>query len=484
MPTSVTARMGMAIPLFPGADIQAALDANPAGTAFRLRPGTHRITSALDPKVGQQLVGSYGAVLSGSVILSSWTASGSDWYATRASGALGEQSDSGRCLVTGCDNPHDVFLNGTPLVRVMTQGALAAGKFWEDFTNNRVYVRDNPNSQLVEQASARRLIHSTNGGIRIRNLVLQHAASKAQEGAVEADGGDWLIEHNDIRFNHGVGVRMDGARSVCRRNEIHHNNQMGYGGGVSDGLLEANVVHHNNRDNHYAWGWEAGNKFAAGNLGTVVRGNYIHDENGPGIWFDINCGHILIEDNYVTGCLGPGIFYEISYGERTAGDGRTTIIRDNISGGNAAGSASQFFTGGQIVVSASRDVEVTGNVVDGRDGIGGLQQERTDSPDPRGAHEVHNLAVHDNDITTFDWAAGLNCDDATQIPAVFTSRNNTFEDNTHHVPDTTSNWWLWDGSGRTWTAWNGFGHDTPGGARDTTAPTFPSPPSLTVGPQP
>jgi hypothetical protein len=60
-------------------------------------------------------------------------------------------------------------------------------------------------------------------------------------------------------------------------------------------------------------------KFWAVN-GADIRGNWIHDNRGPGIWADTNNNDFLIERNLIEGNDGSAIFYETSY---------NAIIRDN-----------------------------------------------------------------------------------------------------------------------------------------------------------
>jgi hypothetical protein len=502
-----TVAMGMAVQLAPGDDVQAALDANPAGTRFRFATGTYRLTTALNSKLNQQLIGRYGAVLSGAAVLSGWTQSGSDFWAARASGTVAEQpddpGDGARCAITGCENPNDVFYDGVPLVRVASQGALGAGKFWEDFTNNRVYIRDTPTGHLVEQAVASRIVHSTNAGIWVKNLVVEMAANDAQTAAVEADGDRWLIEHNDVRYNHGHGIGTNGRFCEVRRNLIHHQMQMGAGGEGDDCLWEYNEIYENNRDGSYLAGWEAGGTKWALCDRLTLRGNWSHDNHGIGLWCDINLGNVIVEDNYVNDNDLWGIFYEIAYGEVTSGDGLKTHIRGNVCDNNGTFDGSQgFWDTGQIVVSGSRDVEVYENIVRGWDGIGATAQLRTDHADARGAHQVHNLHVYDNDIestyvfpTSGDgWgnAAGIKTDDtANQDPEVWTSQGNLFEGNRYYVPSSGYQHWSWRADlgtdFATWAQWQGYGQDTDASGASRTVgghATVPGPPTLNAGPQP
>jgi hypothetical protein len=475
-------------------DVQAALTAGANGQVFGLAAGKYRVTTALAPKQDQTLYGAYGAIINGSLELTSWTQSGSDWWASRAAGTVASKpddpGDGNRCAITGCENPNDVFYDGSPLVRVTSQGALATGRFYEDFAAGRVYIRDAPAGHLVEQAVAARLVRPTASGVKIRNLVCEMAANLSQTAAVELAGSGGLVEACEARYNHGHGIRTEAADGVVRRCLIHHQMQMGVGGTGSDCLWENNEWWENNRDGSYAAGWEAGGTKWGECDRLTIRGNQAHDNHGIGLWIDINAGNIIIEDNFVWDNDQWGIFYEIAYGEVTLGDGLKSHIRRNYSYDNNPTSPTGFFEGGQIAVSGSRDVEIYQNTVRGQDGIGAMFQARADHPDPRGDHEVWNLHVYDNDIEqVWDGAgwgliAGLDGDDGAQMPDIWTSRGNSFEANRYYLASSTRAAWVWEVDFRTWTVWQGtYGHDDTGSRAVGGQVTIPSPPALLAGPR-
>lgn len=503
-----------------GSNIQTALTAGSNNAIFVLGTGTHRVTTAIAAKQGQKVVGKGGAILSGAVQLTSWTTSGSDFFATRASGTVGSKPDSpggeDRCNITGCENPNDMFYDGAPLVRVASQAALGTGKFYEDFAANRVYIRDNPTGHTVEQAVAPNIWKPSASGTKLRNVVVQMGANLSQTGAVELDGVDSVAEYLDVKYNHGHGVRTNGNNTILRKSKIHHQMQLGIGSegtelgsgtGGLDILVQDCEINNNNRDGSYLQGWEAaGTKWAFCQRLTLSR-LWAHHNKGIGLWCDINNGRVIIEDCYVNDNDLWGIFYEISYGEVTPGDGLKTEIRDNVCDNNGTIVDSQgFYTAGAIVVSGSRDVLVHDNITRGWDGIGCTAQLRTDHSDSRGAHQVRNVEIYNNQIEiTFvyptngnSWAnaAGIKTDDtANQEPEVWTTQGNSFHGNDYFVPnhpgDANYPHWTWRGDLGTdfchFSDWQTtYGQDTTasGGSRTVggTIGSFPGTPSLGAGP--
>ena len=483
---AVTALPQQPTTLTPASDVAAAITAAPDGSMLVFTPGVYRpvAQAGYAPKPNQILRGRLGATLSGAKTLGTWTASGQDWWATRLTGANGsalpdDPGDGLRCSTAGCRNPNDVYRDGAQLDRVMSQAALAPGRFYEDFAANRVYVRDNPNGHLMEQAWATYVVRSANAGVTVENLVVEMAANAEQTGAVEAAGANWTVQFCEVRYCHGSGLHLNGAGSKERHNRTHHNGQLGQGGYAAATHEDSEIDHNNTRG--YKLDWEAGGtKFQQAN-DVVVRRLYVHDNTGVGLWTDINVGGTTVfEYNYCANNTKQGIMHEIAY---------DAVIRYNTCVNNAPGAVNAFYDGGQIVVSASRNVQVYNNTVRGRDGIGLLQQLRTDWPDGRGAHELHTVSVHDNDISVTDlggWhePTGLVCDAATLKPQVWTTWGNTWAANHYHCSPTSSAVFDWSDGWRDFATWQAtYAMDTPAGTIDATIPAFPAPPVPDVGPR-
>jgi hypothetical protein len=439
--------------LLPGADLGAAVAASPEGATLCLRSGVHRVSEPVRPKDGQRLVGEPGAVVSGAKVVTGFARSGRNWVA--AAFLPRDPSTHGECATPGCAYPQDVFFGGVPLTRVLDLSDLGPGRFYQDFQTNRLYLRDNPDGRMVEQAYAPSVVWSAARGVTVRGLVVEKAANEAQRAAIDNEGGGgWVIEDNEVRYNHGVGIRGDS--SAVRGNVVHHNGQLGLSGHGDGSLVEGNEIAWNNTAGYQCL-WECGGTKWAENRGLVVRGNWSHDNQGPGMWTDINNVDVLYEDNVVTDNQGYGILHEISY---------RAVIRGNVVQDTRPRDAPGFFGGGEIVVSASPDVEVYGNRVRGTLGIGILQQRRVDYPSPLGPHEARNVHVHDNTVIATDPSAvvaGL----ATDVPGLddpgrLAERNNRFSNNRYYLPELSGRSFDWLGGLRTAEEWRGYGQDTTG----------------------
>src|SRR3990172_2006229 len=98
----------------PGANIQNAINSNPAGTTYILASGVHRATFTnvnqihIAPKAGDIFEGETGAVLSGAMLLTQFTRSGNNWYASGLSIHQGTAYGTGPATAT---RPEDLFIN-------------------------------------------------------------------------------------------------------------------------------------------------------------------------------------------------------------------------------------------------------------------------------------------------------------------------------------------------------------------------------------
>ncbi|MGW1064871.1 right-handed parallel beta-helix repeat-containing protein [Streptomyces aureus] len=170
--------------------------------------------------------------------------------------------------------------------------------------------------------------------VTIRFLTVQDFVAPQNEGVVNHDSADgWVIEHTTIKNNSGAGL-MAGARQRVRSSCLKGNGQYGMnaykGNGRITGLvLEGNEITGNNTDDwerkQEGCGCTGGVKFWAVD-GADIRGNWVHDNRGTGLWADTNNNDFLIEDNVLEANDGAALIYETSYNAVIRGN---TIRRNN-----------------------------------------------------------------------------------------------------------------------------------------------------------
>jgi len=463
-----------------GGSIQAALTAATEGQEIHIGPGVYRLTSRLNPKRGQTLSGpSSGppAIITGDVTLNGWVRDGSAarWYTT-SGGLPPAYTDTGQCeIIAGtnansCQKREQVWLDGAHLDRVMTLDQVAPGTFYQDYSTGRTYVGVDPAGRLVEMSKLADAINSNAPGLKLRRLRFQRFASAGQAAAVVLSGQDIEISFCRFTENHAIGLHITLAhRAWIHHTVFHRNGQLGMGHHRSHNtVVEDNMFSENNTDKFWRADWESGGFKATYSDGTVCRRNTAHNNEGIGIWFDIDNINIDCYDNTCTDNYADGIRYEISF----AGKIHDNTITGNgyryaTSGGRGA-DISMFAVAG-INVNSSPDVEIYNNtVLDNQNGISLQSRARGNSTTwPEKVRETRNAWVHHNRIrqttgTQFGEgvAAGLNTlGQGSDTARFYTAMNNRIDQNTYEVRASADRRFSWNQNYLTFTNHQATGQD-------------------------
>lgn len=413
------------IAVLPGESIQAAVDANPPGTTFLIRTGTHR-NQTVRPKEAQVFVGEPGAVLTGAEEITGWAADGIWWSVggqTRGPRIFGLcEADTPRC-----NHTNDLFVDDLTFLHAANIDDLGPGKWFFDYDADRIYLGEDPAGRLVEMSVTERGFFGDADNVRVFDLTIEKYAVRAQVAAVDSRlgienglAGGWIVEGVEARLNHGVGINVTNG-GIARNNYSHHNGQLGISAQGYDALIENNEISHNNLAGFWH-DWEAGGTKFAVIDSVIVRGNYVHHNIGVGLWVDIHSRSSLIENNRSEYNYRSGISVEKSYG---------TTIRNNHVEGNGLDDprGEHWMWSAGILVYVTTDAEVYGNtVVNNANGISAIQQSRGSGP--YGENIVVNLWVHDNDIWMERGSTGAVQDVGDD--SIFHTRNNRFDNNTYH----------------------------------------------------
>jgi hypothetical protein len=209
-----------------------------------------------------------------------------------------------------------VIVDGQLLRQVLTDEELRPGTFAIHYGPGgrlSVWLDNSDPPALHEMEVSRRPVLLTLAGnfITVRNVILQFASNYAQQGALQIEGDDDVVEQSTVERTNGVGVALDGKRDICRKLSVRLNGQLGITGHGADNLVDQCLLSGNNVKG-FDKGWEAGGIKAAGATNFQVRRSAAVLNNGPGVWFDIGVRPGIIDSNYVADNAGPGIDVEIS----------------------------------------------------------------------------------------------------------------------------------------------------------------------------
>ena len=418
-----------------GDDLGAMAAAAKPGTAFCIANGVHRLQQVV-PKRGQRFFGQAGAVLNGARLVTRFTRRGRVWVAGGQT-QQGERLQRRECLPERprCSHPEAFFIDDVPLLAVASRGELVPGTFFFDYAADEILFLDDPRGRRVEASVSPYAFLGGARGVVVDGLVVEKYSTPIQRGAIGAGTASpgWTVRDNEVRLNYAVGVVV-GSGSRVLGNHIHDNGEMGIGCVGDDILIEDNEIAGNGFFSGLDPLWEGGGGKCALTRRLVVRDNYSHDNNAYGFWTDIDNIDTLYEGNRIEDNVHGGISHEISY---------RAVIRDNRFEGNGFGVA-VWLWGGAIQIQNSRDVEVTGNLVD-TGGVGNgitlIQQDR--GRGAYGRHDTVGNTVHHNRIVAPGHAAGASGAIADFAPARLAAGGNRFEHNVYVVPSGRDDRWAW-----------------------------------------
>lgn len=402
-------------------------------------------------------------------------------------GAVGSRKDSSLVTVTGiaaggfaCTGINvTVGQNLQALVTANGPGTtfcIRAGTHAQQsvLAKNRDTFRCEPGAIFDGQMTAAFAFYEVGGNpdsLTINGCEVTNYLAGAQRGAINA-GVDqneftlrWTIDSSNIHHNNNLGLRI-GSFMKVRWTKIHHNQKLGIGGVGDSVLIYKDSITDNNYLHQGALGDEAGgSKFVFTN-DIIIRKSFFMNNYGPGMWWDICNKRYLADSNTVEGNLQEGVVTEVSYGGRIV----FNTIRFN---GLQDTRRFAWPWGAGIGIHASggdsSGIDVSGNLLTGNaHGIAMIQQPRADgnygNPSQCTATFVSwNVNVHNNTVI---WGPGTLTFSAAVTDAgnnaFFTSRNNTFENNTYNgVSSAPAAAWAWMNAWRTTAEWIGFGNDTP-----------------------
>ena len=450
-PVAPPARTGEEVVLELGDDFAAVVAAHPAGTHFRIAAGVHRGQS-VTPRDGDTFTGDAGAVLDGTVPLQAgdfsrsggvWVAAGQTAEAFTHNGRFHGSTEDG--FERHAAN-NDLWNGDTRLNHVNSRGEVDSPDEWFfDYERDEVVVGVDPASASLSLSVPWHAFRSEATGVTVQHVTVTRYGSYAQHGAIHAQGHGWTVRHTTVTENHGAGVLI-GPFGTLTHSRITANGQIGvtawYGEGI---VVDSNEIAHN-RTLQYRLGWEAGGTKFKETTGMVFSNNWVHHNDGTGIWFDIDNRDSVIRSNLAEDNL-IGVNIEISYGAEISDN----TIRDN-------GAEGYGDIGAGIWVSNSSNVEIHHNeIADNRLDILATHYER--GAGAHGRYETHGLDVHHNHIRiTGEKPTGLRV--YTGEDHFYTERGNTFRDNTYDLSEAGTTFW-WQGD-RSWDQWQALGFDVNG----------------------
>ena len=442
----------------PGADLEALAATRPAGTVFCIAPGTYRVRSQIQPRDGQQFVGTGpGVVITGGVPVTGFAPSGGRWVATgtTTTAAYVEGDGFSGYLYPEAPYANDVTVDGVLLHKVGVriggkvygepESAIGPGSYFVDYDAGTVSLGSDPAGHDVEMGVAADGFGSQAAGVVIRDVTLDLFTS----GGVEMRGAahDWTVDDVSVTAAHDTGVKLlDG--SLLHGGSIAWSGRYGlsaHGAGVTvDGVdvSHSDAAHY--RDSTTGSCVAAGGSKFVRTVGLVLRNSVFHDNLCNGIWLDVDTYDSTIENNTSVRNEKDGIRVEVSHKMEISGN----TVADN--------------GGWGIYLSNAPDADVSGNTVtnDANGAVVLNWSGRTSPATTHGSYATSDTNVHDNtmDLTSPDQMVGIFDKTGGGYPYT-AAANNRFHANHYVLPDAA--WKCFHLGGKMpWSAWRTAGMDT------------------------
>ena len=300
----------------------------------------------------------------GTQVTTGWVTSGSVWR-------LDNSPSSGLCktnctiagsIATGsmAGSPQMIFYDNVQLAEVGSQGAVTAGTFYYDSTNNVLYMGNNPTGHTVEVAVQGKLmqLNGTTSGSKILGIGVRRYGSIENRGVspyyfsmvgTDSAASNILFENDAFFQSASLGLFVSSTTSTVRMSLFYQNGSNGVDAFHADNsIFEQNRVTTNNAEHFFtgagtspAVAGNAGSKMSVNNV--IVRDNIFEDNDGAGWWCDLACNNATVVRN-IFRRNDEGVFFEVS---------TTALIASNLFYKNASG----------VTISGSANVSVWNNTM-------------------------------------------------------------------------------------------------------------------------
>jgi parallel beta-helix repeat protein len=470
---SIRVASAATVTLTPGDDIKAAINSHPSGTTFSLKAGVYRMQS-LVPKTGDKFIGQTGADLNGSQVVTNWAKRGAYWISSgdpelskpfKSAGGMSWCQDTS----TGCMYSQDLYLNDGPLVHRLSL-PITSGQWYFDYTNDVVYMVDNPTGQKVELSISHHAFSGNANNVTVQGLIIEKYAVSLLGGAIQPSGSGWIVQNNEVRLNHGEGIKTYGSNEQVLSNNVHTNGEEGISTGRSTGdLFEFNQMSNNNFAKISYVTESGGGKFSGTSNARVIN-NTVSNNDGAGIWFDALSSGGIIKGNTVTNNTRDGIRYENSH----SGTISNNVLKNNAQK-NGICSSTSTANYREIIVIGSDYTSVTANTITSN--CAGIFLSGCQPTQSTPIITVDDV-VTDN-TTTYSGSTvipnRIGAQDGKQCvghPLLNPANNNYFDYNSYHFKSTSMlnlQNWVWGVFGsstnfKTWSQWRAAGQDIHGTA--------------------
>ena len=302
----------------------------------------------------------------------------------------------------------DVLIaDGQMLLAVYNRSDVREGTFFLEgspYNPTTMYTilpgRKDPNQAVMQTSRTNHLFNpSTNeshcrfgdvkGYYHLIGITFRHTANDGLLGAVCPGTEGSILENLTAEWTNGAGFLISGSNHIVRGVRALNNGMSGIRGIYCDNCLIEHAESKYNNWKGYITMWESGGGKWLYTTNTTFRYLDFSDNEGPGLWLDMDNFDNVIEQSYFDNNMGANLFLEWTTNR--------TLVRNNVftRGREVAGS---IYYGLGVLVQAANDNVLVHNTFMGNKG-GGMRI-RADFRDvSTGNRYYNNLFVTNHDLT-------------------------------------------------------------------------------------
>lgn len=326
----------------PLATVRGAIARAGSGATIVLRAGSYHETVTVpgDKRLTIQAYPGEAVWLDGSVPVTNWQKSGSEWAATGWNHVFDSSPTYDRGVHDGtaagwvwlnpahpmAAHPDQLWIGDTAQTQVSSRGDVKPGTFYYDTSAQTLYLGSDPGGQDVRASSLSKAISVQSAGTVLRGFgVRRYAPSVPDMAAVTAWAGGATVENMAFNDNATTGLSVGGSGVTVRNVTAARNGMLGIHANTADGLRVSGVLATGNNAEHFNKGPVAGGMKITRSRDVQVSDSAFLHNYSAGLWLDESVYNGRIVNNDSIGNVGDGVLVEIS---------STFVIANNVVSGN------------------------------------------------------------------------------------------------------------------------------------------------------
>ncbi|WP_186759079.1 right-handed parallel beta-helix repeat-containing protein [Arthrobacter alpinus] len=315
----------------PLATVRQAVDMVPAGGTIVVRAGTYNETVVLPnyKKISLQNYPGEAVWFDGSIPVDNWQTSGQNWVSdnwtakfdsspTDVRGAPDNVAENWQYLNAAhpmAAHPDQLFIDGASMIQVASLDQVAIGKFYVDYSQNRVYSGTNPAGREVRASTLQKAFVVTSPGGSVRGIgIRRYAPSVPDMGAVyiNPNGAGVQFENVVVTDNATTGLSVNAANVSLKNVTSSNNGFLGMQSTAADNLTIDAVKVENNNTEHFNATPAAGGYKIGRSRGVKVSNSNFTGNDGNGLWFDESVYDMTVVNSIFNANTVHGLQIELS----------------------------------------------------------------------------------------------------------------------------------------------------------------------------